>query len=59
MGTGTAQMILDERRENGPFADFYDFCQRVDPMVLNKGVVESLIKAGCFDSMGHPPAGAC
>ena len=53
MGTGTAQMILDERRENGPFADFYDFCQRVDPMVLNKGVVEALIKAGCFDSMGH------
>ena len=57
MGTGTAQMILDERKENGPFADFYDFCQRVDPMVLNKGVVESLIKAGCFDSMGHPRQG--
>ena len=57
MGTGTAQMVLDERRENGPFADFYDFCQRVDPMVLNKGVVESLIKAGCFDSFGHPRQG--
>ena len=57
MGTGTAQMILDERRENGPFADFYDFCSRVDPIVLNKGVVEALIKAGCFDSFGHPRQG--
>ncbi len=57
MGTGTAQMILDERQENGPFADFYDFCSRVDPIVLNKGVVEALIKAGCFDSMDHPRQG--
>lgn len=57
MGTGTAQMILDERRENGPFGDFTDFCSRVDPIVLNKGVVESLIKAGCFDSFGHPRQG--
>ena len=57
MGTGTAQMVLDERRENGPFDDFYDFCSRVDPMVLNKGVVEALIKAGCFDSFGHPRQG--
>ena len=57
MGAGTAQMILDERRENGRFADFYDFCSRVDPVVLNKGVVEALIKAGCFDSHGHPRQG--
>ena len=57
MGTGTAQMILDDREENGPFADFYDFCSRVDPLVLNKGVVEALIKAGCFDSMGHSRQG--
>ncbi len=57
MGTGTAQMILDERRENGPFEDFYDFCSRVDPIVLNKGVVEALIKAGSFDSFGHPRQG--
>ena len=57
MGTGTAQMILDERGENGPFEDFHDFCSRVDPIVLNKGVVEALIKAGCFDSFGHPRQG--
>ncbi|MCQ3809816.1 MAG: DNA polymerase III subunit alpha [Acidimicrobiia bacterium] len=57
MGTGTAQMILEERKENGPFADFHDFCSRVDPTVLNKGVVEALIKAGGFDAMGHPRQG--
>jgi DNA polymerase-3 subunit alpha len=42
---------------DGPFADFYDFCQRVDTAVLNKRTVESLIKAGAFDSMGHPRKG--
>ncbi len=57
MGGGTAKMILDERAANGPFADFYDFSSRVDPMVLNKGVVEALIKAGAFDSLGHPRQG--
>ncbi|WP_419917548.1 DNA polymerase III subunit alpha [Candidatus Poriferisocius sp.] len=57
MGTGTARMILDERNENGPFTDFHDFCRRVDPIVLNKGVVEALIKAGSFDSLGHPRQG--
>lgn len=57
MGTGTAQMILEQRNKDGPFADFYDFCSRVDPIVLNKGVVESLIKAGSFDSLGHTRQG--
>ena len=57
VGTGAAQMILDERAENGPFGDFHEFCQRVDPMVLNKGIVEALIKAGSFDSLGHPRQG--
>jgi len=46
-----------ERDEHGPFTDFYDFCQRVSPAVLNKRSVESLIKAGAFDSLGHPRRG--
>ncbi|MCY4163649.1 MAG: DNA polymerase III subunit alpha [bacterium] len=57
VGEGTAAMILAERSDNGPFADFYNFCDRVDPMVLNKGVVEALIKGGCFDTLGHPRQG--
>ena len=46
-------------RANGPFVDFYDFCRRVDPSVLNKRAVESLAKAGAFDSLGHPRKGLC
>jgi DNA polymerase III alpha subunit len=37
---------------------FYDFAERVPEQVLNKRTVESLIKAGAFDSMGHPAPGA-
>ena len=40
-------------RADGPFAHFHDFADRVDPLVLNKRTVESLIKAGAFDGMGH------
>jgi DNA polymerase-3 subunit alpha len=56
VGEGLVRLILDERR-NGPFLDFHDFCDRVDPQVLNKRAVESLIKAGAFDSLGHERRG--
>jgi DNA polymerase III subunit alpha len=59
VGEGLVERIVAERHENGPFADFYDFCRRVDPMVLNKRTVESLIKAGAFDSLGHVRQGLC
>jgi DNA polymerase-3 subunit alpha len=48
-----------EREANGPFADFYDFCQRVDPVVLNKRTMDSLVKGGAFDALGHPRQGLC
>ena len=56
---GWSALIVAERERNGPFVDFYDFCQRVDPQVLNKRTIESLIKAGGFDSLGHPRRGLC
>ncbi|MEO8692283.1 MAG: DNA polymerase III subunit alpha [Acidimicrobiales bacterium] len=56
VGEGLVEQVLVERK-NGPFVDFYDFCQRVDMSVLNKRAVESMIKAGCFDSLGHPRKG--
>jgi DNA polymerase-3 subunit alpha len=59
VGEGLVGHIVGEREKNGPFVDFYDFCERVDPMVLNKRTVESLIKGGAFDSMGHPRQGLC
>ena len=59
VGEGLVERIVGERDANGPFADFYDFCRRVDPVVLNKRTVESLVKAGAFDSLGHPRQGLC
>jgi DNA polymerase III subunit alpha len=53
VGEGLVEKLLEERRANGAFEDFYDFVQRVDPTVLNKRAIESLIKAGAFDAMGY------
>jgi DNA polymerase III subunit alpha len=57
VGEGLVAHIVAEREANGAFADFYDFCQRVDTQVLNKRTIESLIKAGAFDDVGHPRKG--
>jgi DNA polymerase-3 subunit alpha len=59
VGEGLVERIVAEREAAGPFADFYDFAARVDPMVLNKRSIESLVKAGAFDSLGHPRQGLC
>ncbi|MEM7094389.1 MAG: DNA polymerase III subunit alpha [Actinomycetota bacterium] len=53
VGEGLVTLLVQERNENGPFIDFYDFCERVDPSVLNKRTIEALIKAGGFDAMGY------
>ncbi len=53
VGEGLVELILAERTAGGPFTSFHDFCDRVDVSVLNKRTVESLIKAGAFDSLGH------
>ena len=57
VGEGIVTLLLEERNMNGPFEDFYDFCSRVDMQVLNRRAIEALIKAGSFDSMGHPRQG--
>jgi DNA polymerase-3 subunit alpha len=57
VGEALVAKIVEEREANGPFADFYEFCERVDLGVLNKKTLESLIKAGGFDSVGHPRRG--
>ncbi|HTV12692.1 MAG TPA: DNA polymerase III subunit alpha [Acidimicrobiales bacterium] len=59
VGEGLVERIVSERETAGPFSDFYDFCNRVDPVVLNKRTVESLVKAGAFDCLGHPRQGLC
>ncbi len=57
VGAGLVALIIAERERGGPFTTFYDFVERVDPSVLNKRSVESLIKGGAFDTMGHPRKG--
>ncbi|MBR7146580.1 MAG: DNA polymerase III subunit alpha [Oscillospiraceae bacterium] len=52
IGRGLIQRMMDERRTNGKFRDFQDFCSRMDGLDLNKRAVENLIRAGAFDSTG-------
>ncbi len=59
VGESLVERIVAERTANGPFGDIFDFCQRVDPVVLNKRTMESLVKAGAFDSLDHPRQGLC
>jgi DNA polymerase-3 subunit alpha len=59
VGEALVERIVAEREAGGAFADVYDFCQRVDPAVLNKRTMDSLVKAGGFDSLGHTRQGLC
>jgi DNA polymerase-3 subunit alpha len=59
VGESLVERIVAERTANGPFGDIFDFCQRVDPVVLNKRTMESLVKGGAFDAMGYPRQGLC
>ncbi len=59
VGEAIVEHIVAARERGGPFVDFYDFCRRVDSSALNKRAVESLAKAGAFDSLGHPRKGLC
>ncbi len=52
VGEALVEKIVAEREAGGAFASIYDFVRRVDPSVLNRRTVESLIKAGAFDSLG-------
>jgi DNA polymerase III subunit alpha len=57
VGEQVVEQIVAARTEKGPFTDFTDFCRKVDASVLNKRTAESLIKAGAFESLGHPRKG--
>jgi DNA polymerase-3 subunit alpha len=57
VGWSVVDAIVAARRDKGAFSDFSDFLRKVDAVVCNKKVIESLIKAGAFDSLGHPRKG--
>lgn len=51
VGKNAVKNIVKARQES-EFKSFFDFCQRVDLSQINKRMVENLIVAGCFDSLG-------
>jgi DNA polymerase-3 subunit alpha len=57
VGENVVASIAETRRSKGRFADFADFLRKVEPTVCNKKVIESLVKAGAFDSLGHTRQG--
>jgi DNA polymerase III subunit alpha len=52
-GTGEAAIgaIVGARDAAGPFTDLFDFCRRVDKKIVNRRVVEALVRAGAFDAV--------
>ncbi len=52
VGRGAIDSILATRVEKGPFADFFDFVQRVDLRLCHRRVFEALIHAGALDGLG-------
>jgi DNA polymerase-3 subunit alpha len=51
-GENAALEIVRERESKGAFKDLFDFCCRVDKRVVNRRVIEALIRAGAFDFTG-------
>ena len=57
VGFNVVESIVLTRSRVGRFADFHDFIAKVDISVCNRRVVDSLVKAGAFDSLGHTRKG--
>lgn len=51
VGEGAVESVIKTRNSIGAFESLEDFCGRVDTRLTNKKVVESLVKAGAFDSL--------
>ncbi|EYF07883.1 DNA polymerase III alpha subunit [Chondromyces apiculatus DSM 436] len=50
IGESAIEAILEAREKEGGFQDLFDFAERVDPRRMNKGVMESLVQSGAFDT---------
>jgi DNA polymerase III subunit alpha len=57
VGTSVVESVVAARTSKGAFTSFSDFLRKVPVNVCNKRVIESLVKAGAFDSFGHPRRG--
>jgi DNA polymerase-3 subunit alpha len=52
VGETAIQSMVNARLTGGKFTNLHDFCERVDLRLVNKRVIESLVKCGAFDSLG-------
>lgn len=57
VGANVVTSILQARKDKSKFTDFSDYLNKIDAIACTKKVTESLIKAGGFDSLGHPRKG--
>ncbi|WP_280362679.1 DNA polymerase III subunit alpha [Nocardia wallacei] len=57
VGANVVASIIAARKEKSKFTDFSDYLNKIDTVACTKKVTESLIKAGAFDSLGHPRKG--
>jgi DNA polymerase-3 subunit alpha len=57
VGENVTASIVAARKEKGRYTSFGDFLAKVDQQVCNKKTIESLIKSGAFDSLGHSRRG--
>ena len=54
LGTGTADELVREREDNGPYKDIFDVVKRVNLSSVNRNCLEALAYSGGFDSFGLP-----
>ena len=53
VGANVVNAMVQARGEQGNFESFHDFLKKVPAVVCNKRTIDSLVKAGAFDSLGH------
>lgn len=53
VGQGAMRLLVEEREKNGPFADLFDFCLRLDTRRINREVIKHLALAGALDDFGQ------
>jgi DNA polymerase-3 subunit alpha len=54
IGEAVANHVIEIRKEGGDFPTLHDFIERIDPHIVGAKTIESLVKAGAFDSTGYP-----
>ncbi|MCF2530382.1 DNA polymerase III subunit alpha [Yinghuangia sp. KLBMP8922] len=59
VGANVVESLMKTRKAKGKYTSFQDFLSKVEIVVCNKRTIDSLIKAGAFDSLGHSRKSLC